>query len=145
MDFGFSPDPTTLVKCAVDHKQKIIYAKELFYAHKLGTQDIIDLCHNIVEQDQTVICDSAESREISEMRRAGINAFKCKKGKDSVRTGIKNMMDYKIIVSHESHNMKKELRNYVWNDKQAGIPLKGNDHSIDPLRYSFEFLLRMSR
>jgi hypothetical protein len=38
------------------------------------------------------------------------------------------MMDYKIIVTPESINIKKELRNYVWNDKQAGIPLKGNDH-----------------
>ena len=107
MDCGFCPDPTTLVKCAVDVKKKIIYAKELFYAHKLGTQDIIDLCHNIIDESDSVVCDSAESREISEMRRAGINALKCKKGKDSVRTGIKNMMDYKIIVTPESNNIKK--------------------------------------
>ena len=144
MDFGFSPDPTTLVRCAIDHKKKIIYAKELFYAHKLGNQDIINLCKDMVDKNDSIVCDSAESREINEMRRAGINALKCRKGKDSVRTGIKNMMDYKIIVTPESHNIKKELRNYVWNDKQAGIPLKENDHTIDPIRYSFEFLLRMS-
>lgn len=145
MDFGFSPDPTTLVKTAIDTKQKIIYVKELFYAHKLGTKDIIDLCNSNVPKNESIVCDSAESREINEMRRANINALKCKKGKDSVRTGIKNMMDYKIIVTPESINIKKELRNYVWNDKQAGIPLKGNDHTIDPIRYCFDFLLRMSR
>ncbi|MCU7583693.1 PBSX family phage terminase large subunit, partial [Riemerella anatipestifer] len=34
-------------------------------------------------------------------------------------------------------NLKKELRNYTWNDKKAGIPIDKHNHLIDALRYGF--------
>ena len=140
MDFGFSPDPTTLIKVALDKKNKLIYLKEYAYATGLSNQDIINICKEHIKNNDLLICDSAEKREINEIIRSGINCIRSRKGKDSVRTGIKLMMDYTIVVDPKSQNAKKELRNYIWNDKTAGIPKDNNNHIIDPARYCFDFL-----
>jgi len=145
MDFGFHPSPTTLVKVAVDFKRKLIYVDEKAHATSLSMEQIVTVCKDNIPQRDLVICDCAGKREISELRKERINALKCNKGDDSVRTGIKNMMDYKIIVTPTSLNTKKELRNYVWNDKKAGIPMKANDHIIDGVRYAFEYLNKIKR
>ena len=29
----------------------------------------------------------------------------------------------------------KELKNYAWNDKKAGIPIDNHNHAIDAIRY----------
>jgi len=145
MDFGFHPSPTTLVKVAVDFKRKLIYVDEKAHATSLSMEQIVSVCKDNIPQRDLVICDCAGKREIAELRKERINALKCNKGDDSVRTGIKNMMDYKIIVTHTSLNTKKELRNYVWNDKKAGIPMKANDHIIDGVRYAFEYLNKIKR
>jgi len=145
MDFGFHPSPTTLVKVAVDFKRKLIYVDEKAHATSLSMEQIVSVCKDNIPQRDLVICDCAGKREISELRKERINALKCNKGDDSVRTGIKNMMDYKIIVTPASLNIKRELRNYVWNDKKAGIPVKASDHCVDSFRYAFEYLNKIKR
>ena len=145
MDFGFHPSPTTLVKVALDHRNKLIYVDEKAHATSLSMEQIVLVCKDNIPQRDLVICDCAGKREIAELRKERINALKCDKGDDSVRTGIKNMMDYKIIVTPTSLNTKKELRNYVWNDKKAGIPMKAHDHICDAIRYSFEYLNKTKR
>jgi len=48
------------------------------------------------------------------------------------------MQDYEIIITQGSYNVAKELNNYVWSDKKAGIPAPGFDHAIDSIRYYFQ-------
>jgi phage terminase large subunit len=134
MDFGFSNDPTTLVKVAVNWRHKKLYVQELHYNRDKGTSDVVNICRTI-PVNSPIIADSAEPRLISDVRQTGINITSCIKGPDSVRAGIKLMQDFTIFVDHNSHNIIKELNNYVWNDKRSNTPVDNYNHVIDAIRY----------
>lgn len=134
MDFGFSNDPTTLVKVGVNWRHKKLYVQELHYARDKGTNDVINICRTI-PANSFIVADSAEPRLISDVRKAGINITSCIKGVDSVRAGIKLIQDFTIFVEPNSHNIIKELNNYVWNDKKSNVPVDNYNHIIDAIRY----------
>ena len=138
-DYGFTLDPDTLVKVAVDHKRKIIYAEEKYYGtNQLSTDDLFTLNSSLIERkNDLIVGDSAEPRLIADLRKKGLNIKPTKKYAGVVSASILKMLEYKIIVSPESHNLKKELRNYAWSNKKAGIPEDKNNHLIDALRYAF--------
>jgi len=145
MDFGWSPSPTTLVKVGIDYKQKIIYVQEKFNAIKQTSEDIVNVCKEFVPANDLIVCDYSDNSKINDLRANRVNAIPCDKGADSVRLGVKRMLDYKIIVTPESNNIQRELRKYIWNDKNAGIPLKNEDHTIDSIRYAFEYLNKIKK
>ena len=138
MDFGFTNDPTTHGKIAVDTKKKLIYVKEHFFGVGMSTGQIIDALHPY--KNVLTVADSAEPRLIEEIRRAGIMIEPCQKGPDSVRSGINKMLDFKIIVD-DSPEIEKELNLYRWNDKRSGIPVDAYNHRIDWMRYGVTKLI----
>ena len=138
LDFGYFPDPTAMVRIAVDEKRKLIYLEELAYEHKLSTEEIITLARQAISQPRAlIVADSAEKRTIADMARARLNVIPAVKGPDSVRAGLVKMQDYEIVVHHGGHNLKKELNNYVWNDKKSTTPVDDYNHLIDAARYAF--------
>jgi phage terminase large subunit len=141
-DYGFSVDPTTLVKVAVDKKAKKIYVDECFYnKNQLGTEAIYELNKtHIHNPSDLIIADSAEPRLIDELRRKGLNIRGAIKGQGSVTAGITQMQDYKIVITPQSTNLKKEISNYCWSDKKAGIPIDDYNHILDPIRYTLKEL-----
>lgn len=134
-DFGFSNDPTTLTKVAVDKKRKIIYADECYGKAGMSTDEIYEANLRFAGFDKEIIADSAEPRLISEVKAKGINIKKCIKGPGSVTAGIKGMQGYKIIITNRSTGIAKELNNYVWHDKKSGTPVDLYNHFIDGIRY----------
>lgn len=138
-DFGFNPDPTTLIKVAIDKRKKIIYMHECFYnANQLTTDQIFTLNKNHIERiKDLIVADSAEPRLIHEVAAKGLNIQKTTKGAGSVLYGINKMLEYKIIITPESFNLETELNNYIWNDKKSGIPIDKYNHCIDSARYAF--------
>ena len=141
-DYGFSIDPTTLVKVAVDKKRKRVYVHEEYYSNTpLGTNAVYEINKSRIErQDDLIVGDSAEDRLISDLRELGLNIIECEKGPGSVTAGISALQDYTIVVTPDSLKVKHELKNYRWNDKKAGIPEDANNHTIDPIRYAFRKL-----
>ncbi|MCW0515844.1 phage terminase large subunit [Riemerella anatipestifer] len=138
-DYGFSIDPDTLVKVAIDHKRKIIYADEKYYGNnQLSTDDLYLLNKSLIDRENDLIVgDSVEPRLIEDLRKKGLNIKPTKKKPGIVSASILKMLEYQIIVTENSYNLKKELRNYTWNDKKAGIPIDKHNHLIDALRYGF--------
>ncbi|MCT4086665.1 PBSX family phage terminase large subunit [Elizabethkingia anophelis] len=138
-DYGFSIDPDTLIKVAVDHKRKIIYLDEKYYGvNKLSTDDLFALNKAHIEKPKDLIAgDSSEPRLIEDLRKKGLNIKPTEKSPGIVTASILKMLEYKIIVTPDSHNLKKELRNYAWSDKKAGIPIDKYNHAIDAARYGF--------
>lgn len=138
-DYGFTIDPTTLIKVAVDEKNKLIYADELLYSTEpMGLDSIVQANKQLIlKPHDLIIADSAEPRLIDDMRKKGLNIQGCEKGQGSVSAGISAMQDYKLTISPRSFNLRKELSNYIWNDKKAGIPVDAFNHLIDALRYAF--------
>lgn len=137
-DYGFSIDPSTLVKVAVDERRKRVYVKECFYTKTpLKTEAMynMNLAH-IDHPDDLIVGDSAEDRLIADLADMGLNIEECEKGPGSVKAGIADLMDYTIVVDPNSNNIKRELKTYVWSDKKANIPVDKNNHAIDPIRYA---------
>jgi phage terminase large subunit len=141
MDFGFSPDPTTMVKVSIDRKKEKIYVQECFYETELSTKEISQNIYKYANEDDLIIGDNSENRLINELADEGHNILKCSK-KDGIANGIRKIHDYTIVVCGESQNLITELNNYVWNDKKASIPIDAYNHALDALRYIVERLVR---
>lgn len=138
-DYGFSVDPDTLVRVAVDKKRKKIYVDEKYYATKKnGTEDLAKINKKHVEKPTDLIVgDSAELRLIADLKKLGVNIIPTEKKPGIVSASITSMLDYEIVVTEKSVNLRREFRNYSWNDKKAGLPIDNHNHAIDGLRYAF--------
>lgn len=132
LDFGYSVDPTALVKVAI--KDRTIYVKETVYERNLTTDKLTQRMANV---KGLIIADSAEPRMIDELRNKHFNIRPCVKGADSVRQGLLKMLEYELIVDGE--NIGKELNNYTWSDKKSNTPIDAYNHAIDAARYSTTF------
>jgi len=144
LDFGFYPDPLALVKVAVDKGAKKIYVEEIIYKQSLSYEEVIKQMNHYVSPNALIIADTSEPRLIEALQQRGLNVQKADKGQGSVVEGIKKMLDYKIIVTPESYNLKHELRNYIWNDRKSSTPLDADNHGCDSLRYIFSRLAQGS-
>jgi phage terminase large subunit len=140
-DYGFSVDPTTLVKVSIDKANEIIYVKELMYQKGLSTKDIFTLTFQHVGNG-LVIGDSAEPRLISELRKSGLNIKEAIKGQGSVTAGISLIQGYKMIIDKDSTNLIKELNNYQWLEQKSKTPIDDYNHCIDALRYAVTYKLK---
>jgi phage terminase large subunit len=141
MDFGFSNDPTTLIKVAVDDKHKMIYLDEKLYEANLTTDDIYNKINIEVGPNQ-IVGDNSEGRLIEELKRKQINIKPCQKGAGSVAEGIKLLQDYQMIVTPTSKNLIKELNNYIWSDKKSNQPVDMYNHLIDAIRYYLQHITK---
>lgn len=143
-DYGFSVDPSTLVRIAVDENKRKLYCEELFYKPGLSTEQIYSLNLNYAKNG-LIIADSAEPRLIDELKKKGLNIQGCEKGQGSVSSGLLAMQDYELIITEKSVNLQKELRNYIWLDKGSKLVIDDYNHCIDPMRYAFAYLTMFKR
>jgi phage terminase large subunit len=133
LDFGFSVDPDALIRIAVNEKEKKIYLQEKLYQNGLGSDQLYNTISPITKNKE-IIGDNSEPRLINDLKKKGANISSSIKGADSIRAGIKIMQDYTLIVDPNSHNLKKELNNYVWSDKKSETPVDDYNHLIDAAR-----------
>lgn len=114
-DWGFSTDPTTLVRVSVDSDRKRIYLKQELYRTKLTTDDISQILTNVCG-NYKIVADSAEPRLITELQGKGLNIKGAIKGQGSIKEGIAVLLNYELIVDSESIDLIRELNNYAWSD-----------------------------
>lgn len=134
LDFGFYPDPDAMVKVAIDKRAKKIYAKECFYKTNQLVATLKESVGSFVRRSDMLIADSASPRMIAELK-TDFNIRGVIKTAGSVNEGIRIIQDYQLVIDPESNNLAKELNNYIWSDKKAGIPIDAFNHLLDPLRY----------
>lgn len=134
LDFGFHPDPDAMIKIAIDEKNRKIYAKECFYLNNLQVFELKQAITVHTRSHELMIADSSNPRMITELRKE-FNIKGVEKKTGSVADGIRLVQNYDIITDKDSVNLIKELRNYTWNDKKAGIPNDCYNHLLDGLRY----------
>lgn len=140
-DYGFSVDPTTLVKVSIDRLNKIVYIKECFYEIGLNTSEIAERNYRHAKND-LIYVDSAEPRLIKELKDKGMNLQPVSKPAGSVLAGIKMMQDMRLIVDPASKNVIKELNNYTWHPKKDDEPRDMYNDALDPVRYILYSVLR---
>jgi phage terminase large subunit len=137
LDFGFSNDPTSLVKTYILGDD--MYTEELIYRTGMTNQDIANEMKVLgLDRSNEIFADSAEPKSIEEIYRMGWNVKPTVKG--SINLGIDIIRRYRLHVTESSYNMIKELRNYKFiEDKNGQItnkPVNNFNHALDALRYS---------
>ena len=135
LDFGFHPDPDACSKVAIDRKKLKIYADEKFYVSGQSFNDLKSNLEKHIKPHELIVADSAEKRLINDLSTHFNIKAVSKRG--MVVEWLRKMEDYEIIITEGSKNTEKELRNYQWHDKKAGIPIDGFNHAIDEIRYCF--------
>lgn len=137
LDFGFTNDPTVLVKMGVLGGR--IKGKEMIHETGLTNQDICKRLRELgVTKKDEIFADAAEPKSIAEIKREGFNIKAAKKGKDSVNFGIGLIKEHGIDITKDSVNWRKEKRNYKWKEKDGkplNIPVDKFNHCWDAARY----------
>ena len=139
-DYGFSNDPSTLVKTSIDKDNKIIYVQLCFYQTKLTTSEIAILNKKFAG-DNLIVGDSAEPRLINELSRDN-KVVPAIKGQGSITYGISLLQDYDLIIEEDSVELIKELNNYCWLEKKSQTPCDNWNHCLDALRYAVSYQLQ---
>ena len=150
LDWGYSQDPTALIRCYVNDEC-------LWITHEAGSVGVeLDDVPSLVPTDDwnkyVTRADSAQPAMISHVRRKGMSRIEgAKKGKGSVEDGIQFIRSFKKIYVHpRCKSTLNELNTYSWKvDRLSGdilsIPVDANNHWIDALRYALEPIMRTSK
>lgn len=121
LDYGFSGDPTVLVKNVVLGDK--LYSQEMFYNYNHLTNDDIakemSLCG--VRRDEVVRADRDELKSAEELSRLGFNVVPVDKAYYGVSYRIKKVNEYYQHWTKDSLNCIKEQRNFRFiKDRQTG-------------------------
>lgn len=138
IDWGFSSDPTALVKVWIRDNE--LYIEEFLYSGGMTNSDIMAHMKECgITRHEEIIADSAEPKAIHEIHRGGFNIKPAKKGPDSIRIGIDLMRRHKLFIKDTSLNVQKEFRNYKWktdkNERTLPVPVDSWNHAVDAVRY----------
>jgi phage terminase large subunit len=158
-DFGFSQDPTTLIKSYIDVVEpgsivdgKIVtpvrdlYIAEEAFGIGVDTNDIPKELYDTVSESRlyNIIADSARPETISALSNAGYMIEGCQKWPGCVEDGIAYLRSFrKIIIHADCVSIQEEARlwSYKVNEKTGKVTrlLKpGFDHGWDAVRYGHE-------
>lgn len=86
--------------------------------------------------DIPFFCDSARTEHVVKMRDKGLQAILAnKRVLAGIETVSKLFYQEQLFISEEVKVFKKEIYNYVWNEK-TGEPIKAHDDVLDAIRYA---------
>jgi phage terminase large subunit len=145
-DWGFSIDPTVLVRCHIDGRNLFIDQE----VSQVGCE--IDRTPALFDKIAgsrlwNIRADSSRPETVSYMRRAGFKMTSAVKGARSVEEGVEFLRAFDIIVHPRCTKVAEELTLYAYKvDDHTGeiMPVleDKNNHTIDALRYALEELRR---
>lgn len=141
MDLGWI-DKSAIIDSLYDRKNKIIYVFNEFYKSGCQLSELASAITDMNLKKTKLYIDAAEPRAIQFFKQEGINAYPCKKGKDSVKAGLMFLQDNLIIVHPNCKNFINELENFSYiKSKQTGEWTEDTthewSHTIDACRYAY--------
>lgn len=149
-DWGFSVDPSVLVRCSIEGNR--LYVD--YEAYMIGCEivNLPDLFDRVPESRKWFIrADSARPETISYMQKNGYPKIQAaSKGKGSVEEGIAFLQSHDIVVHPRCVHLIDELNNYSYKiDPQTNeiLPIieDKNNHVIDALRYACEGIRKANK
>jgi len=146
-DWGFSVDPTTLVRCHI--VGRTLYIDYETYMVGCEIVNTPELFMQVPESEKwPIVADSARPETISHMRKNGFpKIMTAVKGPKSVEEGIQFLKSYDIVVHPRCIHTIDELTLYSYKtDPLTGkiLPVLEDkkNHVIDALRYACEGVRR---
>jgi phage terminase large subunit len=151
-DWGFSVDPTVLVRCWIDGRT--LYVDREVY--KVGCEidqtpalfDALDPEAPEMARAWPIRADSARPETISYMRRNGYTQITAAtKGPGSIEDGIQFLKSYDIVVHPRCRHTIDELTSFSYKtdpltNEVLPVLLDRKNHVIDALRYAVELVRR---
>lgn len=143
MDFGFTHDPTTVIRCLYHTGRREIYADELLWQTGMTNPEIAAALKGFGVTrpgggGPTVWADSAEPKSIREVAAFGLDVQGCDK-RTSVREQLQTLRAWTINVTRRSSHLLDEGRKYLFKQRPDGTytndPIDFFNHGIDALRY----------
>lgn len=146
-DWGFSQDPSVLVRCFIEDER--LYIDHEAYAVGVDIDDLPNLFRNVPDAERwMIVADSARPETISYMAKQGWKMRGAKKGKGSVEDGIAFLRSFReIVVAPSCKHVIDSMKLYSYKvDRLTGEPTPELDHKssdcIDALRYAVEPIIR---
>lgn len=149
-DFGFSIDPSVLVRCWIDNRALYID----YEAYQIGCEidNLPTLFMSVPGAEKwPMVADTARPETISYLRKHGFpKILPAVKGARSLEEGIEFLKSFNIVVHPRCVHLIDELNHYSYKtDAQTGhiLPVfeDKNNHAIDALRYACEAVRRASK
>lgn len=148
-DWGFSVDPSTLIRCSIEGNR--LYIDYEAYMVGCEIQNLPILFTAVPESHKWLItADSARPETISHMNNSGYRVVRAVKGKGSEKEGIAFLQSFDIIVHPRCTHTIDELSTYCYKtDPLTNIVLpilpSVKNHVIDALRYACEGARRATK
>lgn len=167
VDFGFSIDPAVFMRVAYDRKHDTVYLLDEIYKRGMSNKQLAEAIKGkgygstgrlksmqyggMVEsyhERQTIVCDSAEPKSISDLRTEGLKVIPCQKYPGSVLYGVKWLQNRRIVIDPaRTPNAYREFLQYEYCTTKDGefladVPDKDN-HTIDAVRYALDRLINV--
>lgn len=146
-DWGFSVDPTVLIKVYLIPGTRTLYVEKELY--RVGLEiDHTPAFFKTMDPDITkwpICSDSARPETISYMKRHDFpKMMGAKKGAGSVEDGIEFMKSFDIVINPSCQYTIREFKTFQWKtdpqDEKIILPVLGDkdNHLIDAVRYAVE-------
>jgi phage terminase large subunit len=147
LDFGFSTDPSFIVKVYVLPDSRIYIAAEA--SGRVTMDQLPALIASVVRDPGDLIrADSSQPGTIEFLQSRGFGVTPARKGQGSVREGITFLQGFELVIDPDCEAMRNEARLYSWpTDRLSGQvipgvnPVDANNHGFDALRYATEDLI----
>ena len=145
-DFGFSVDPTTLIRAFI--VGNVLYITDEAYKVGCDLDDTPALYRQVPGADNHLIrADSARPETISYLRKKGFNITAADKWAGSIEDGISFLRSFdRIIIAPKCYHTADEFRLYSYKTNSIGDILPKvedkHNHTIDAIRYALSPLIR---
>ena len=110
LDYGFSVDPTVLVKNVILGDK--LYSEEMFYSREALTNDQIAREMSLLKIKEPIYPDPDEPKSAAEISKEGFNVIEAVKGKGSVEFGVQKVNQYYQHWTKGSLSCIKDQRNF---------------------------------
>lgn len=143
LDFGFTVDPTALVRIGLVGND--LFLKKEIYTPFQDSGELYEVCKDIIKQ-AVVYADRSDKYQgqgigfVSDLRRIGLNIYPVRKWAGSVNYGIDLMKRHKLHIV-KSKEFITEAENYCYmsiNGIQIDKPIDAFNHLWDASRYGVQ-------
>lgn len=150
VDWGFSQDPTAVVRvCVLD--ENTLYIDSESYAYNTPMEGLPAVLAKVPGiANEPARADNSRPETIDYVRRHGYPKLRaCTKGKGSVEDGITMIQGFDVVIHPNCVNLIEEFNEYSYAVDSDGTitrtPVDKYNHGIDGIRYAIEKIDRKTK
>jgi phage terminase large subunit len=143
IDFGYTSDPTAIVKIAVVGRKR--YVKLLHYETGSNAEAINAILRNNGWEEGQDLYSDTDPNMVNQLRALRLPVVPWIKGPGSIAAGISKVRQFECFYTADSDKLREELGQYKFvtaqdivtgNEVITNVPMSGWDHACDALRGS---------